>query len=86
MDEEGLMHRKSKYFLAVIFIFLAVNIHAEPSYFKSDVDKVTFFNKITDYFSTLGKDSNEKRRILNERKFNRRMNRLKEARDNFNNR
>jgi len=55
-------------------------ISAAPSYMSGKYNKVTTFNKITDYFATLGKSENDKKIILHKRKVQRKHYRLNKNR------
>ena len=55
-----------------------------PSAFQREatVNRQTTFNNVTDFFATLGKSDNEKRRIKRQRKMQRKKARLHDALDN----
>jgi len=65
---------------AVMLIVLctASSAMAQPSYMSGkQYNRVTFWNKVTDFASTIGKDDNEKRQILIQRRNERRLSRMK---------
>ena len=65
----------------ISLLFLTPPISAENERFESDLDKVTVFNEITDYFYTFGRSKDDKRRILQQRKIARRKIRLRRKRE-----
>ena len=64
----------------LLMIIMAAPVSAAKKKGK-DPNRITTWNKVTDYFATVGKDKREKHSILRRRKINRRNNRLKKARE-----
>ena len=74
---------KKKLYVLVLLVFFAFPsfvYSAQPLISKNDVNRQTFFNKITDYFATAGKSEQEKNLIISERKQWRKKSRLREKR------
>lgn len=47
---------------------------------SKDLNRVTVWNKVTDYFATVGRNSKDKQKIVRQRKISRRTERLGKAR------
>lgn len=75
------MRLQNKFLIFLVFMFLATSAQATPSYQQSEFDRVTPWNKITDYMSTLGKNEIEKRETLRQRKTTRKKKRIKKAQE-----
>ena len=77
------MRRKTLCFL-LVFGFLAQAAFAAPSYMpRQGQNQVTLWNKVTDFFATVGKSKSDKIRIKRERQYNRVQERLQKQRDKF---
>lgn len=75
------MQLQNKLLVILVFMFLATSAQATPSYQQSKFDRVTPWNKITDYAATLGKNEIEKREALRQRKTTRKKKRIKTAQE-----
>lgn len=75
------MRFKNKLWMACLILLLTTSAQA-ASYQKSEFDRVTPWNKITDFTATLGKSETEKKSILRQRKAQRRKERIQKAREN----
>ncbi|MGE0268260.1 MAG: hypothetical protein AB7S78_07380 [Candidatus Omnitrophota bacterium] len=73
------MRLQNKLWMAGLILLLTTSAHA-ASYQKSEFDRVTPWNKITDYAATLGKSKTEKKSLLHQRKADRRKERIQKAR------
>lgn len=58
--------------LIVISLFFLILTKACPVFADQNPNRVTPWNKVTDFFATIGKDKEEKKKILNTRQKNRR--------------
>ena len=74
------MHGRFFIFLSLILVLSTTHVYAAPSYMKSKSNKVSLWNKVTDSFATIGKDSSEKQRIKRVRQAERQKTRLSKAR------
>ncbi len=82
MEEEGWMQRAIRYLFIMAMLFTCnVSAEAVASYQKSNYDKVTTWNKMTDYFATIGKTDREKKTALRKRKSARKKKRIQKSRD-----
>ena len=67
--------------LPVLFVTVTLLLGSPAGYGaeKTDVNRVTSWNKVTDWFATLGKSAREKGNILRRRKAQRRARRTEKA-------
>ncbi|MBZ0166132.1 MAG: hypothetical protein K8I00_04935, partial [Candidatus Omnitrophica bacterium] len=71
---------KNKMLTALLCGVLLVAAPAEAVNRNSkDLNRVTAWNKVTDYFATVGRNAKDKQKIVRERKINRRTKRLGKA-------
>lgn len=75
------MPRRNKFIFVIIFVLMTTAGQAAPSYQQSEFDKVTPWNRVTDYFATLGKDDLKKKEVLRQRKSTRKKKRIQKARE-----